>query len=63
MRPASLEVGRIEIIRGGDQFKEQPLEQLLGIDRFTVWMVHGGIILSVPLEEDFWVRSCDGIGV
>ena len=33
-------------------FKEQPLEQLLGIDCFTVWMFHGGIILSVPLEED-----------
>ena len=32
--------------------KEQPLEQLLGIDCFTVWMFHGGIILSVPLEED-----------
>ena len=28
------------------------MEQLLGIDCFTVWMFHGGIILSVPLEED-----------
>ena len=35
-----------------NQFKEQPLEQLLGIHCFTVWMFHGGIILSVPLEED-----------
>ena len=35
-----------------NQFKEQPLEQLLGINCFTVWMFHGGIILSVPLEED-----------
>ena len=35
-----------------NQFKEQPLEQLLGIDSFTVWMFHGRIILSVPLEED-----------
>ena len=34
------------------QLKEQPLEQLLCIDCFTVWMFHGGIILSVPLEED-----------
>ena len=34
------------------QFKEQPLEQLHGINCFTVWMFHGGIILSVPLEED-----------
>ena len=35
-----------------NQFKEQPLEHLLGIDCFTVWLFHGGIILSVPLEED-----------
>ena len=37
---------------GVNHFKEQPLEQLLGMDCFTVSMFHGGIILSVPLEED-----------
>ena len=37
---------------GVNQFKEQPSEQLLGINCFTVWMFRGGIILSVPQEED-----------
>ena len=45
-----------------NQFKEQPLEQLLGIDCFTVWMFHGGIILSVPLEEDLLGWGLWGIG-
>ena len=47
-----------------NQFKEQPLEQLLGIDCFTVWMFHGGIILSVPLGEDLLVWGVVmGLGV
>ena len=45
-------LGELKEFGGSAQFKEQPLEQLLGIDCFTVWMFHGGIILSVPLEED-----------
>ena len=67
VRPAILKVGRIERIwEGVNQFKEQPLEQLLGIDCFTMWKFHGGIILSVPLEEDllswrFWWDWGSGI--
>ena len=38
-----------------NQFKEQPLKQLLGIDCFTVWMFHGGSYFltypAVPYDD------------
>ena len=45
-----------------NQLKEQPLEQLLGIDCFTVWMFHGGSYWVCHWKKTFWVGGCDEIG-
>ena len=63
VRPAKFEsLENWKNSEGVNQFKQQPLEQFLGIDCFTVWMFHGEIILSVPLEEDLLGWGCDGVG-
>ena len=47
---------------GVNQFKEQPLEQLLRIDCFTVRMFHGGSYWVCHWKKTFRVVGCDGIG-